>query len=457
MTMKKIIPFFCLFALIIFWGDSIFAQRIHEGGGIRPSRPGVAPRPEIHRPSAPPMRGMPGPPQRSGPISRSYSAPGPRVPASVRHDNPIGSRLEGARRPSEANVNRMREQHRELNEHGADHYWGNGRDFPAKPNHLVQPVGPAHQEHPIGSLPPEHPGGPGRPEHPIGPLHPEHPSGPVHPIGPVHPEHPGGPVRPDGPHEHDNWLSHHHIDHSHITHIQNHFPGYHNYWTNDWFHSHPHAWRPVGFLSPRIWWHRPIWGSLWGWYGGFLLGEAANTYQYNYGDNIVYDGDTVYVNSVPYVSTEQYYNDGMALADEGAETDDSSLAYDPSANSEDSSEQWMPLGSFAILRDPEQETSDFVLQIASNKKGVIRGNIYNQKTDKVQPIEGAVDQKTQRVAFRIVGDRTHLLECGLWNLTQDSLPILIHTGKDKVQTYTLVRLNDPENKAPDDNSEKVRP
>ncbi|MDR1484940.1 MAG: hypothetical protein LBT09_08975 [Planctomycetaceae bacterium] len=58
---------------------------------------------------------------------------------------------------------------------------------------------------------------------------------------------------------------------------------------------------------------------------------------------------------------------------------------------------------------------------------------------------GAIDPKTQRVALRFVDDEKVVWECGLWNLTQDTLPVLIHSGETQIEQKTLIRLlNDVE-------------
>lgn len=239
------------------------------------------------------------------------------------------------------------------------------------------------------------------------------------------------------------------------------FHGYHSYWTDHWYRDHPWAWRPHSSFLPSYWWRPLVWDSVITWGAGYLWRDAlADTYvapepvYYNYGDNIVYDGDMVYVNGVPYVSADEYYQQTVTLANEGADTsvDQPEESWTQTQNTQvtdsDPDNQWMPLGSFAVLSDPKQTSSHLVLQLAMNKKGVIRGNAYNQVTDKVQQIEGAVDHETQRVAFRITGDKVNTVECGLWNLTQESLPILVHEGKDKTLTRTLIRLNDPDQQAP---------
>jgi hypothetical protein len=37
-----------------------------------------------------------------------------------------------------------------------------------------------------------------------------------------------------------------------------------------------------------------------------------------------------------------------------------------------------------------------------------------------------------------------VVETGLYNLTQNEAPVLVHFGPEKVETYLLVRLQDPE-------------
>jgi hypothetical protein len=44
-----------------------------------------------------------------------------------------------------------------------------------------------------------------------------------------------------------------------------------------------------------------------------------------------------------------------------------------------------------------------------------------------------------------VGESEDLVvETGLYNLTQNETPVLVHFGKEKVETYLLVRLDKPE-------------
>ena len=59
-------------------------------------------------------------------------------------------------------------------------------------------------------------------------------------------------------------------------------------------------------------------------------------------------------------------------------------------------------------------------------------------------IQGTVDKKSQRVAWTVGDNKRTVGETGLYNLTKDESPVLIHIGKDKTQQWTLVRLKPPE-------------
>lgn len=306
-----------------------------------------------------------------------------------------------------------------------------------------------------------------------------------------------------------------------IINIQSGFGGYGVYWTNDWYRRYDHRyhyWRPSGYIQPTVWWRTPKWGVTWSWFHGYSpyyhyhnhpryydyyrgpnyvsVYTPPTPVYYNYGDNVVYQGDMVYVNGVPFVSAEKYYEQSLELASRGEKTTviqvvqpnadgtgytmvdpnqatpttqaplptiaptignkpaaATSTGFNTEAMPEDPSEQWLPLGTFAILKDEETGTSEQVLQLAMNRGGVLRGNIYDEKEDKLLPIIGAVDQETQRVAFRLADDQSRVYECGLWNLTQESLPLLVHEGKEKTETMKAVRLKDPN--AQDDEADET--
>jgi hypothetical protein len=87
-----------------------------------------------------------------------------------------------------------------------------------------------------------------------------------------------------------------------------------------------------------------------------------------------------------------------------------------------------------------QKSSDLVLQLAVNKDGVIRGNYTDGVGGKPNLVQGSVDKQTQRVAFTVGDNASTVVETGLYNLTKDEAPCLIHYGKDRTEQWLLVRL-----------------
>lgn len=65
-------------------------------------------------------------------------------------------------------------------------------------------------------------------------------------------------------------------------------------------------------------------------------------------------------------------------------------------------------------------------------------------TDQAIAVQGQVDKDTQRVAFRIGESEDIVVETGLFNLTQDETPVLVHFGSEKVENWLLVRLEQPD-------------
>jgi hypothetical protein len=57
-----------------------------------------------------------------------------------------------------------------------------------------------------------------------------------------------------------------------------------------------------------------------------------------------------------------------------------------------------------------------------------------------------VDEKTQRAVWKAVdGTNTNVvMETGVYNLTQDQAPVLVHFGPEQTQNALLVRLDESE-------------
>ncbi len=193
-----------------------------------------------------------------------------------------------------------------------------------------------------------------------------------------------------------------------------------------WYANHPGAWFAAGWGAGAVW-RAATWGSLGAWMGYY----PAQPVDYDYGNTVVYQDNSVYVDGQDEGSAEQYYDQAADLANAGAQ-----------ANAPADGD-WLPLGVFALTR-PDQSKSDVTIQLAINKDGVIRGNSDDTATGKVQVIQGSLDKQTQRVAFTVGDNTSTVVETGLYNLTQEEAPALIHFGKDRTEQWLLVRLTNPD-------------
>ncbi len=157
-------------------------------------------------------------------------------------------------------------------------------------------------------------------------------------------------------------------------------------------------------------------------------------YDYGQGGNVVYQDNSVYIDGQQVASADEFAESAAVLA-----------TVPPPATEEEAAEvEWLPLGTFAVTKDPKDVDPTNVMQLAVSKEGIISGTMYNSKTDQAYTIQGQVDQETQRVAFRVGESDKIVIESGLYNLTQDDAPVLVHFGTERVENWLLVRLQDQE-------------
>jgi len=90
-----------------------------------------------------------------------------------------------------------------------------------------------------------------------------------------------------------------------------------------------------------------------------------------------------------------------------------------------------------------------MMQMAVNKQGNIAGMYYNTSDDVSLPIQGAVDRTTQRAAWTVGDKKNTVLETGIYNLTKEETPVLVHFGDQKTQNWLMVRLDKPESDSQD--------
>jgi hypothetical protein len=199
---------------------------------------------------------------------------------------------------------------------------------------------------------------------------------------------------------------------------------YYNAFTPAWYGRYPRAWRAARWTTATVW-VSVTWAAV----AGYCSYPATPGY-YDYGTNVIYQGDTVYINGDQAATADQYAQQATQISEAGREAK-------PPEN-----EEWQPLGVFALVRGEEQ-TSDKIFQLAVNKEGVLRGNYYDAFADNTLPVYGSVDKKAQRAAWSIGEKKEVVFEAGIANLTLNETSILVHYGKDNTQQFTLVRVEQP--------------
>jgi hypothetical protein len=190
------------------------------------------------------------------------------------------------------------------------------------------------------------------------------------------------------------------------------------------FANYATAWTAANYTTSSMY-HHPGYAAL-----AAGLKMDAQPVPYDYGGNIVVQGNNVYANGEPAGTTQE-------LADQASQIAAAGRSGEPADDS-----KWLPLGVFALVEGNETNSDD-VFQIAVNPQGIIRGNYHQISTDQVVPIKGSVDKMTQRASWTIGGDETPVYDAGIANLTKDATPILIHLKDGKTQQMNLVRLEQP--------------
>ncbi|MGE0609550.1 MAG: hypothetical protein AB7O62_20840 [Pirellulales bacterium] len=223
-------------------------------------------------------------------------------------------------------------------------------------------------------------------------------------------------------------------------------PGWNNCFGSSWWANHNHSlcgWHyGCGFnrYPYSYWWTAPVWGSLTSWFSWSAPAQVWSEpayYDYGNGGNVYYQDNSVYMDGQEIASAEDYAASAAVLA----------TVPPPATQEEAEAAEWMPLGTYAVSASEKDADPSRMLQLAVDKQGIVSGTLYNTSTDKAQTVQGQVDKETQRVAFRIGDSQDIVVETGLYNLTQDQAPVLVHFGTEKTENWLLVRLEQPEEDA----------
>lgn len=106
------------------------------------------------------------------------------------------------------------------------------------------------------------------------------------------------------------------------------------------------------------------------------------------------------------------------------------------------SSEWMLLGDFIVANSAKEAPySNIFLQLALKKSGEIGGTYYNATSDQARQLVGMVDKEKQEAVF-LLSDKADspLVTAGLFNLTEDVAPILVHFTDGTQQNWVMVRL-----------------
>ncbi|MAT70211.1 MAG: hypothetical protein CMJ58_11895 [Planctomycetaceae bacterium] len=191
-----------------------------------------------------------------------------------------------------------------------------------------------------------------------------------------------------------------------------------------WYRSHP--W--------NYWWSRPAYSTLVGWFNWSAPSNVWSQpvyYDYGTGGNVYYEDNNVYVGGEQVGTAADFAASAAQLA----------TVEPPASQEEQDNAEWMPLGTFAVSADEKETEPSRIVQLAVNREGIVSGTLYNTETDDAQTLLGQVDKDTQRVAMRVGESDDVIMETGLYNLTKDEAPVMIHFGLDRVEYWLLVRLD----------------
>src|SRR5208337_773211 len=202
---------------------------------------------------------------------------------------------------------------------------------------------------------------------------------------------------------------------------------YGNYWS--------YADKYWSYAEKYWWWGAATYATAATWLA--LDKGSDSSGSYDYGVNVVYEGDDVYVDGKREASAKEYSQQAITLANTSEEQPPAPMPPEDGKQAE-----YLPLGVWAMVQEEKGDAYMF-FQISIDKDGVVTGAYKNLLSGEVSPISGQVDKKTQRVAWKI-GSNNTVIEAGLQNLTQDVASCLVHFDTDTTQTWLLVRLKQPD-------------
>ena len=206
---------------------------------------------------------------------------------------------------------------------------------------------------------------------------------------------------------------------------------YDNLFDNNWWGGWYPGYVAAAAVTNPWWWWTPATPAYVTDYTG-----VSDPYYYDYGVSNVYEGDTYYVDGKPAGSAKEQSKKVIALANKVEE------ASPPMPAKESETGEWLPLGVWALTQEQKGDAVMFC-QISVSKDGVVSGAFKNTLTGASEPIIGALDKENQLLAWRLGEKGKTVMETGVFNLTKDVAPVVLHFDNSFTQNWLMVRLPQP--------------
>tara|TARA_R110002111_G_scaffold191869_1_gene258150 strand:- start:41842 stop:42912 length:1071 start_codon:yes stop_codon:yes gene_type:complete len=186
--------------------------------------------------------------------------------------------------------------------------------------------------------------------------------------------------------------------------------GYGRYGQYPYYHYRRYGYRP---------WVWTTFGGLSAWIGYNSLAPVV----YNYS-----------------VSDGYIYNNGAQVApvtDYESQADQIAGSVPPPENAT----EWMSVGVFAIVPQGTKDV-DVTVQLAVGKNGAVAGTYFKKDGNITLPLQGAIDEAKQRVAWKIGEEDPITMETGLDSLTRDKSTVIIYFSAGVSEIWDMLRIDE---------------
>lgn len=165
---------------------------------------------------------------------------------------------------------------------------------------------------------------------------------------------------------------------------------------------------------------------LWTTFGGLSAWIGYNNL-YPVGYNYSLNNGYIYNNGVQVAPVTAYQSQADQIVDSVPPPDDAG--------------DWMPVGIFAIVPQGTTEVN-VTVQLAVGKNGAVAGTYFNKDGNITLPLQGAIDEAKQRVAWKIGEEDTITMETGLDSLTKDKSTVIIYFTGGTSEVWDMLRIDE---------------